>query len=238
MSAVKKKIIISLILLFAISASSYALFRISKSRTFQFFGKIIYRVDADKKIIALTFDDAPTSSTPEILRILAEKNIKATFYTIGQAIENHPELAQEIVRQGHELGNHSFSHQRFIFKSFSFVRNEIGRTDRSIRDAGYSGEITFRPPNGKKLFILPLYLWRHNIKTIMWDVEPDTFHAGDAEKITGYALDNAKPGSIILLHPFCGENCQADRDALPKIIDGLKAKGYEFVTINKLLQYK
>src|SRR5690606_30411798 len=104
-----------------------------------------------------------------------------------------------------------------------------------IRDAGYTGDITFRPPNGKKLFGLPWYLSKHDIKTIMWDVEPDTYYQGNAEAMVMYTLKNMKPGSIILMHPFCGEICTSDRQALPEIIDELNRQGYTFVTIQQLL---
>lgn len=72
----------------------------------------------------------------------------------------------------------------------------------------------------------------------MWDIEPDTYYPGNAEMITKYVLDSVRPGSIILMHPFCQTECEADREALPAIIDGLVAKGYRFVTINKLIEQK
>lgn len=72
----------------------------------------------------------------------------------------------------------------------------------------------------------------------MWDVEPDTYVQGDADAIYDYVIANTKPGSIILMHPFCSEECNADREALPRIIDALKAEGYTFVTISKLLEYR
>jgi len=214
------------------------LFQISKARSFQFFGKLINRVETSEKVVALTFDDGPTArTTEEVLKILAEKNIKATFYVIGQNAEQYPKQLQKIVEQGNELGNHSYSHKRFLFKAQSFIDEEIKKTDQLIRQAGYAGEITFRPPNGKKLFGLPWYLSKHEIKTIMWDIEPDTYYQGNTENIVRYTLDNIKPGSIILLHPLCDNNCEADRQALPKIIDGLTAEGYRFVTISQLLTY-
>lgn len=213
----------------------YGLFILSKSRTFQFFGELIYRVEAKEKVIALTFDDAPTEYTTEVLETLNRYQVKATFYAIGTYMEKYPELTTSIVEQGHELGNHTYSHQRMILKSQTFIDQEIQKTNNLIRKAGYLGEITFRPPTGKKLLGLPWYLNQHNIKTIMWDVEPDTFVPGDAEKITEYTLKNTKPGSIILLHPFCKTECKADREALPKIISKLQEQGYKFVTVSELL---
>lgn len=236
----KKEIIfLTLILL-----SSYALFQLSKSRTFQFFGGLIDHVNTEEKVVALTFDDAPTAYTQTVLDTLSVKNVKATFFMIGSELEKFPQLSKEIYIAGHDLSNHSYSHDRMLFKSQSFIDDEIQKTNKLIRDTGYNGEIFFRPPNGKKLFGLPWYLHTHNIKTIMWNVEPDTY-IGEAKNseltatdfIVNYTIDHTKPGSIILLHPFC-ESCSSDREAIPKIIDGLQAKGFQFVTVSTLLSYK
>ena len=215
----------------------FLLFQISKSRTFQFFGKISARVNTKQKAVALTFDDAPSPYVKEVLAILKEKQIKATFYEIGKGIEQYPLEAKAIVDSGMEVGNHSYSHERMVLKSPSFIDSEIQKTNGLIKSSGYMGEITFRPPNGKKLFILPWYLKQHNIKTIMWDVEPDTYVSGDSNEIIKYTLDTVQPGSIILIHPLCDKECTSDREALPKIIDGLKLKGYRFVTVSDLLKY-
>lgn len=235
----KKILIITPIVLLLLLALAFGLFRISKSRTFQFFGEIVHRVDTQEKVVALTFDDAPTEITTETLRILSEKDVPATFFVVGKNIEEYPEIAKAIVEQGHDLGNHSYSHQRFLLSkdTYSFVKSEIEKTNALIREAGYEGEITFRPPYGKKLFVLPWYLSKHNIKTIMVDVEPDTYHSGDAEAMFAYTIEHTKPGSIILIHPDCDTVCAAGREALPKIIDELQVEGYRFVTISELLEY-
>lgn len=214
------------------------LFQISKARSFQFFGELIDRVVTDQKVIALTFDDAPTEFTPEVLQTLQEKQIKATFFAIGAKLADHPEIGKQIVMEGHQLGNHSYSHPRFLLKSQKTIDEEIQKTNTLIREAGYTEEIVFRPPNGKKLFGLPWYLSHHNIKTIMWDVEPDTFAPtnSSADFLVKYTIEHTKPGSIILLHPFC-RACTADREAIPQIIEQLQAKGYQFVTVSELLKY-
>jgi peptidoglycan/xylan/chitin deacetylase (PgdA/CDA1 family) len=233
----RRKLFISvLILILILPVAGYSLFLISKSRTFQFFGQIIARVDAREKVVALTFDDAPTEYTEQVLNMLQEKNIKATFFVIGSNLEKYPQIGKEISELGHDLGNHSYSHQRMLITSQSFVGQEIQKTNNLIRQTGYKGEILFRPPYGKKLFGLPWYLYRHGIKTVMADVEPDTY-GNTTDFFVTYTLKNAKPGSIILLHPFCA-GCNSQREAIRKIIDGLQAKGYQFVTVSELLTYK
>jgi peptidoglycan-N-acetylglucosamine deacetylase len=213
------------------------LYRWMNSETFQVAGEIIPRVATEEKVVALTFDDGPNEYTSQILEVLREKNVKATFYVIGQNIEQYPAETQQIVAAGHELGNHSYSHQRMIFKPKSFIAEEIDKTDQLIRTASYSGEITFRPPFGKKLVALPQYLAEKNQKTITWDIEPSKMLGSEtsSEAITNYVVTHARPGSIILIHPWYGER-NASRDSIGPVVDQLKAQGYEFVTISKLLQ--
>src|SRR5574341_58905 len=180
-----------------------ALWQVSKSRTFQFFGLIVPRVNTSEKVVALTFDDGPTpSATSEILKVLDEMNVKATLFVTGADLERNMSAGRKIVAAGHELGNHSYSHSRMILVSPDFVQQEIEKTDRLIREAGYSGEINFRPPYGKKLLALPYYLSQTRRKTITWDVEPDSNPkiARDANQIIEYARSQVRPGSIILLH--------------------------------------
>lgn len=236
-----KKRVIKIILVLVIGcalayAIMYALFQISKSRSFQFFGGLTHRVETTQKVVALTFDDAPTPHTPEVLDILAQKQAKATFYVIGENMEKYPAIASQIVESGMEVGNHSYSHPRFLLKPQAFIEQEIEKTNKLIRQTGYKGEITFRPPHGKKLFGLPWHLHKHGIQTITWDVEPDTYYSTKDEIVT-YTLEHTKPGSIILMHPFC-DSCGADREALLDIIDRLKTQGYTFVTVGELLSHK
>lgn len=212
----------------------FSLWKLSKSRTFQFFGGLTSRGATQEKIVALTFDDAPSEYAKDVLKILQEKNVKATFYVIGENLKKYPEIGKEIVMAGHEIGNHSYSHHRFIFKSQTFIKEEIEHTNQLIRETGYPGLITFRPPNGKKIFGLPWYLHKNNIPTVMWDLEPDTYFPNDRDAIINYTVEKAKPGSIILMHPFC-ENCAIDRKALPIIIDRLRGNGFKFVKVSQII---
>ncbi len=233
MLIMKKFIIYTLFTVCILIVCGYGLLQVSKSRTFQFFGSIVNRVDSEEKVIALTFDDGPETYTNEVLDVLQDKQIKATFYVIGERLQENLKIGKRIADEGHELGNHSYTHQRFLFKPLSFIDSEIQNTNQLIREAGYEGAITFRPPYGKKLLGLPWYLNKHNIETIMVDVEPDTYGT-TSDFFVEYTITNTKAGSIILLHPFC-ETCSEQRKAVPLIVDALKEKGYTFVTVSELL---
>lgn len=232
-----KKLYRCLIVAASIIGSLIMLWQISSARTFQFFGQIIPRVSTTQKVVALTFDDGPTpDATDSILSVLDQQLVRATFFVTGAELDKHLAEGQKIVAAGHELGNHTYSHERMVLVTPSFVQQEIERTDQVIRAAGYQGEIHFRPPYGKKLFTLPYYLSRADRKTIMWDVEPDSYAeiAADSDKITEYVLSKTQPGSIIILHVMYHSRSESLK-AVPKIIEGLRAQGYSFKTVSELL---
>lgn len=231
-----KKIILCIILLAGIA---FLLFEVSKSRNFQFFGGIINQAETEEKVVALTFDDGPSVNTAEILSILRHEDIKATFYLTGKEIEENLEDAKKIVDEGHEIGNHSYSHTRMVLKSPSFIKEEIEKTDDLIRQAGFEGDIHFRPPYGKKLLFLPYYLSKHDRKTILWNIEPETFPEidGDADKISEHVVENIEPGSIILLHVMY-ESREESLKSAKKIIASLKEQGYQMTTVSELLKHQ
>ncbi|URT68746.1 polysaccharide deacetylase family protein [Cytobacillus firmus] len=230
------KIILWIILLLGIA---FLLFEVSKSRNFQFFGGLVNKAETEDKVAAMTFDDGPGVNTDEILTILREEDVKATFYLTGKEIEQHMEDAKKIVGEGHEIGNHSYSHSRMVLKSPTFIKEEIEKTDDLIRQTGYEGEIHFRPPYGKKLFLLPYYLSKQERKTVLWNIEPESFPdiEGDADKITEYVAENIEPGSIILLHVMY-ESREESLKSVKKIIASLKEQGYQMTTVSDLLKHQ
>jgi len=218
-------------------ALAFATWAISRSRDFQLFGAIVNRVQTDQNVVALTFDDGPTPDyTTDVLALLAAKEVKATFFVMGVDAERHADALRTIVAAGHEVGNHTYTHDDMTFADEGKAASEIERTDAAIRAAGYAGDIHFRPPFGKKLIGLPLYLARHDRTTVTWDVEPESFDdvAATATGLAEHVLANTKPGSIIILHVMY-ESRETSRQALPAIIDGLKARGFRFVTVSELL---
>lgn len=232
-----RRLIVVVVVLLLVIAVLFGVLQLSNARTFQVFGDIVARVDTDRAVLALTFDDGPTDDhTQPVLEILKSHGVKATFFLTGRETAQNPEGAKAIAEAGHEIGNHSWSHNRMIFVSPTTVREEIESTDAAIRDTGYQGALYFRPPYGKKLISLPWYLAQHDRTTIMWDVEPEanTVAAADPQAMADYVLDNATNGSIIIMHVMY-ESRGISRQALPAIINGLRARGFEFVTVSELL---
>ncbi|MED3624696.1 polysaccharide deacetylase family protein [Neobacillus thermocopriae] len=219
-------ILLFILLLFSIN-------QLMNSRTYQLFGDLISQVETDQKVVALTFDDGPTNRNSDLLPLLEKYHAKATFFLIGADIEKYPDEAKKLVEAGHQIGNHTYSHDRMVFKTPSFIKKEIERTDRLIREAGYKGEIVFRPPYGKKLVGLPYYLKKHDRKTILWNLEPDSYFSSASDKIK-YIKENMKPGSIILMHPWYGDSAEEFK-AIEGILQELSNEGYEFVTVEELI---
>lgn len=225
-------------LLVLVLFSVAGVWRLSSLPDLQVFGEIKSQALVSEKVVALTFDDGPTpDKTNQILQILAAEEVPATFFLIGQEVQQHPQLVRQILAAGHQVGNHSFSHQRMIFKSPAFVAGEIEQTDKLLRDSGVDGVIYFRPPYGKKLLVLPWYLMKHHRVSVTWDVAPENFPkiAKDPQALVDYTVQQTKPGSIILLHVMY-DSRQATMQAVPQIIRQLKAQGYRFVTVHELLK--
>lgn len=225
-----------LMLFLVVVVTLMGLWQLSASRQFQLFGTLIYQIDTKQKLVALTFDDGPTPHyTANILQLLDLYQVKATFFVTGSETQRYMTQAKQIVAAGHQLGNHSWSHPRMLLMSLDEISREIEGTDQQIRAAGFTGEILFRPPYGKKLVLLPWYLAKTNRTTVMWDLEPESNNeiAQDPQAIATEVLENVQPGSIILLH-LMYKSREASRLALPLIIKGLKAKGYRMVTLSEL----
>lgn len=218
-------------------ASTVGTYNLHNSRTFQLAGDLVARVATTERVVALTFDDGPSGERVDwVIDTLAAAGVCATFYVTGASMAEAPEAAERLVAAGHELGNHSYSHERLVLRLPDEIRREIEETDALIRAAGQTGRITFRPPYGKKLLLLPLYLAQTDRVTVMWDVEPESYAevATDPESIVAHVDERVQPGSIVLLHVW-PESRAASREALPTLVSKLKEQGYAFVTVSELL---
>jgi peptidoglycan-N-acetylglucosamine deacetylase len=221
-------------ILLAVVVLTAVAWRLHKSRSVQLFGELVTHVDTNERVVALTFDDGPALPyTDSVLKLLNREGVRATFFVVGRALEQHPELGRRILDEGHELGNHSFSHRPMVFMTPATVRREVERTDSLIRAAGAQGPIHFRPPYGKRLVILPWYLARTDRATVLWTLEPDTWQR-DAGAMVSHVRDNVQSGAIILLHVELRAR-DAERAALARIIANLRQQGYHFLTVSELM---
>jgi peptidoglycan-N-acetylglucosamine deacetylase len=225
------------VVLVALAVAGYGAFRLSKARDVQLLGELVTHVDTPEKVVALTFDDGPSSAyAQQVVDVLDAHDAKGTFFVIGGDAEKDPAALKRLVAAGEQIGNHTWDHPRLLAMSQGAIAAEIERTDAVIRKAGYGGPIFVRPPNGKRLLAAPWYLWRHGRTTVMWSMEPDSVGGvtDDPDALVGYVRDHVQPGDIILLHVMY-ESRGASRAALPRILEALTAEGYRFVTVSQLL---
>ncbi|WP_436325923.1 polysaccharide deacetylase family protein [Brevibacterium sp. FAM 27836] len=215
---------------------AYGVKRVIQTRSWQVAGELISRVETDERVVALTFDDGPTDSDADaVLDVLADRDVPATFYVNGKEVEGSGSTMRRIIEGGHEIGNHTWNHRPMAFVSPSTVAEEIEPTDEVIRATGYDGPLTFRPPHGKKLLTLPLYLAKHDRLTVTWDVAYEDWSGNpqSSDELVNATVDNTQPGSIILLHPWFGRT--TTQKAIGPVIDRLKEQGYSFVTVSELI---
>ena len=197
-------------------------------------GMIIRHGDRKRWVIALTFDDGPHDLyTGQILDILAKYSIKATFFLTGEKVEQNPDIVHRIISDGHEIGNHSYSHKTMRCRSLKWLRNEIERTDELLLQAGADQPIAFRPPYGRTSFRLMSLLKKLQKKMILWDIGPKDFKYSHPYEIVGKVLKKLKPGSIIVLHDGGGDR-SVTVEALNILVKDIREMGYKFVTVSEL----
>ena len=207
----------------------------------RFEGETIKKVDLKRKqkVIALTFDDGPWNKTTEqILNILEKNNIKATFFVVGQHLNNRQEIGKKIAEAGHVIGNHTWKHPDQSSKmSQDRIKSEMGRTAELIYNITGRTTTLFRPPGGVLVNGLVDYAKQRKHTTVLWSADSVDWYYKSAETITKKVLDKASNGGIVLLHDGGGPRGHVVK-ALPNIIARLKKQGYEFVTIPELLTIK
>lgn len=198
----------------------------------------IYRVNTTSKVVSFTFDDGSDGGhINEILAILKQHNIKATFFITGTAAQQHPSLIKNIVNQGHEVGNHSFNHPDFTKISAAQMRDQLNRSETAIKNAsGKTSKPFFRPPFGAvNQTVLNTVGDAGYTRTIMWTIDTVDWRGDSAATMTNKVVNNIVPGAIVLMH--AGQDTFTP-EALPGMISKLKAMGYQFVTVSKLLTYQ
>jgi peptidoglycan/xylan/chitin deacetylase (PgdA/CDA1 family) len=191
-------------------------------------------VHVDGPYIAMTFDDGPSATlTPKLLDLLAAHHIKATFFVIGENVTEHPEIVARAAQEGHEIGNHSWSHPNLGKMSDESVRRQLQQTDDAIKSATGKRPVLMRPPYGS---ITPRQKhWIHDqfgYDIILWDVDPYDWKRPGPAVVRNRILKETRPGSIVLSHDIHPGTIEA----MPSTFDELEAKGFKFVTVSELIR--
>ena len=186
--------------------------------------------------IAMTYDDGPhRNNTPRLLDILRLRNIKATFYVIGRNVDMYPHLTRRIVAEGHEVGNHTYTHRNLKPLSDAQVISEMTRARTAIARATGVQPRTMRPPYGA-LYQRQreMIMQKFGYPTIMWAVDPRDWQRPGVSVVKSRILAGTSNGSIVLAHDLHAPTVEA----MPATLDGLLAKGFKFVTVSQLLSQK
>lgn len=183
--------------------------------------------------IAITFDDGPVpEQTPRLLDMLKERGVKATFYVVGTNAAAHPEILRRMVAEGHEIGNHSWSHPALTKLGAAGVKSQMDKTNAAVFAATGENPKTMRPPYGATNASLNRRLNdEFGMKVILWAVDPLDWKYRNAERVANSIVTSTKAGDIILAHDIHGSTV----NAMPKTLDALLAKGFKFVTVSELL---
>ncbi len=200
-----------------------------------------------KNKIALTFDDGPDPRfTPGILDTLKRYKAKATFFVIGLNANNNPDLLHRLVNEGHEIGNHTFTHPNIAITPHKQLKLELNATERLLEGQIGVKTLLFRPPYAEDVEpetpdqVAPLrYTGRLGYYTIGMQIDPNDWQAPGVDKIVNSIIEQATSGvgNVVLLHDSGGDRSQTV-EALPKIIEELRKRGYELVTISDLIGLK
>ena len=185
---------------------------------------------AESHFVALTFDDGPRrDTTARLLDGLRERGASATFFLVGQQIAGNEDLLRRMRDEGHQVGNHSWSHADLKSESDGGFQQEVGRTDALLRETLGEGDYWLRPPYG---LIDPAVRTGVTVPMVHWSVDPRDWESRDTAKVVRSVLKDVQPGDIILLHDIYPSSVEA---AL-QIVDALEAEGYWFVTVEELLE--
>ncbi len=210
----------------------------SVSKSSQLFGPSVYKGSGGERTIALTFDDGPSEGTLPLLEYLDREKVFCTFFQCGVNVRRLPHIAGRVAASGHQLGNHSYSHPKLLFKSRAFIEQEFTEAQKVITFETGIAPMILRPPYGFRWPGLREVQQKLSLLNVLWTVIGNDWR-WPAERIKRHVLNHICPGGIICLHD--GRAIRANPDisetilAVKKIVPVLKDRGYTFLEVNDLL---
>lgn len=199
---------------------------------------LVRNVQVGEKVVALTFDDGPDSvNTPYLLDVLKKHQARATFFVVGNRMEKLPQVIVRINSEGHELGNHSYSHADFNHLDKNAIQNEIRQTNQLIHEISGQTPRYFRPPGGYLSYEMMELTVNEGMIVGYWTYQQDSkdWRKGTtAKSIADHVINNIRPGQILIFHDGAA-NGMASAQAVDLIITGLHQQGYRFVSLGELI---
>jgi peptidoglycan/xylan/chitin deacetylase (PgdA/CDA1 family) len=212
----------------------------SMAPTGQWYGRAFTGLKRGTRQLALTFDDGPNDPhTLRLLEVLARHNVKATFFLIGRYVKQRPDIALELVRAGHVVGNHTFSHPNLIFSSARETKTQLQDCQQVLTDAAGAHSRLFRPPFGGRRPGTLKIVRALGLEPVMWNVTGWDWKGKPAEYVEKKVSQQIRGGDVILLHDGSHATFGADRSrtvvATDRLIARYKSEGYEFVTVPQMM---
>lgn len=191
----------------------------------------VYKSRAKLMRVALTFDDGPSKTIKTLLPILKQKNVKATFFVVGNQVEKYPDILRAIHNDGHEIENHTFYHLALSYLKERDIEKEYFSTSAAVRNTIGSGTNFIRPPGGRSGYEFYQFLRHFGVRTILWTINCVKEEGTNKNRIVNQVVRGIRPGAIILMH----HGDMVTQQAVSKVIDELRSRRYEFVTVSELL---
>jgi peptidoglycan/xylan/chitin deacetylase (PgdA/CDA1 family) len=190
--------------------------------------------DRRKPNVALTFDDGPDPvRTPALLDLLRDLHVKATFFVVGADVDAHPDVCKRIVDEGHEIGNHTYTHRYLPMARSKKVLRELRATDRAIKNATGVTPTLARPPYGGRSPKTVKAFLAAAKRLVLWDVNSFDWKGKPAPEVVERVLERTRPGSIILMHE-ARDRGEVTIDAVARLVPALRARGLEPITVSAL----
>jgi peptidoglycan/xylan/chitin deacetylase (PgdA/CDA1 family) len=221
----------------ALTAAGYQ----SMAPTGQWYGRTFTGLARGTKQLALTYDDGPNDPhTLRLLEVLARHNVHATFFLIGRFVRQRPDIVRELVKAGHVVGNHTFTHPLLTYKSEAEIRKELADCRAALQDAIGEHSNLFRPPFGGRRPAVLRIVRELRLEPVMWNVTGYDWNAPPAAAIENKVAKQIRGGDVILLHDGGHREMGANRSqtviATNRLITDYLAEGNEFVTILQMMQ--
>lgn len=189
----------------------------------------VSKVDPNKPMIALTFDDGPGKYTGQILDRLEEYDARASFFVLGICVDEYPEVVQRMQELGCEIGNHTTNHKRLTTLDTQGIVDELSQTNQRLQNVIGEEAALMRPPYGS---VNEQVETCANMPLAMWSVDPMDWENQNADYIVNHVLQNAKDGDVVIMHDIYETSAQATIQLIPALIE----QGYQLVTVSELAE--
>jgi peptidoglycan/xylan/chitin deacetylase (PgdA/CDA1 family) len=232
----------------ALALAGYGVYELLEAPPNQVWGRTVTAGRSGVRDVALTFDDGPNPPyTGEILDVLRREHVHGTFFVVGRAVAANPAIVRRIVREGNAIGNHSWDHAHLVIETPAQIRADLARADAAVYAAAHVHTHLMRPPYGQRDFAVIGEARRAGYTVVMWsDPLPGDWDRPGVDAIVSRVVGHVKDGSIVVLHDgnrglTCARAdvaaCDRSQEvaATGRIIDAVRARGFQFVTVPELI---